>query len=402
MGYRVKAAAEHNLDVVGGGKISYAGTTLAEDLDYVLYGTLEGAEAASLASLRQALMRWRRRRPRNPNYPPELIDPDEGRVWLGLSPASDGEFHQMLRDSDLPSRSVEYIHVPPTSPALFLDGDRFRVRIEISHEKKPDPATARKVLGPFLWRRGASCEVTVTEVPYYEGRGYTLVVDLDSKYPRGATVRDAWRLGDEAQALLRASEDGELSQSVALDLLLAGRWDLFRGWPETGWLEAKGEPYDHLIRSMGKNWRFELAKDVAAFANSPDGGLIVLGMTTENEGDGDVIRRPKEFELNRVSASTYRRHISQIVYPRVIGFEVRRIAGRDEDHGLVVLVIPPQAESSRPFLVQGTVLYERKVIGSHVLWPVRREDDTASMDAGAIHTRLRLGEQVIRGGGQAA
>jgi hypothetical protein len=46
--------------------------------------------------------------------------------------------------------------------------------------------------------------------------------------------------------------------------------------------------------------------------------------------------------------------------------------------------------------VQGA-LSEGKVLGAHVLLPTRREDDTALSDAGAIHARLRLGEQVIAG-----
>jgi hypothetical protein len=223
-----------------------------------------------------------------------------------------------------------------------------------------------------------------------------VTVDFDRSYPRGATVADAWKFGDEARALLQAVEDGELPKETALDLLRAGRWDLFYGQPESDWLEAKGAPYDHLIEKLGKNWRFELAKDVAAFANSPEGGLIVIGMDTKNEGDGDIIKGPIEFDLSRVEGSVYRKHIAHHVYPRVVGFEVKRIEGPEKGRGLAVLVIPPQPESSRPFLVNGAIS-DRKAIANHILLPVRREDDTAWADVGALHARLRLGEQVIAG-----
>jgi hypothetical protein len=285
--------------------------------------------------------------------------------------------------------------VPPTSPAILLDEDRLLVRVEVWRRERPKPAAARRLLAPFLRRVEASCEVAVEEKR--EHRGFYVVVDIYHRPPRGGTVADVWRIGDEAQTLLQAAEGGELPRSVALDLFCAGRWDLFKGQPESDWLEAKGAPYDHLAGKLGKNWPYELAKDVAAFANSPEGGLIAIGLTTEDQGDGEVINGHREFDLSRVRGPTYRKYVAQMVYPRVIGFEVRRIEGAREDRGLAVLVIPPQSPSDRPFLVQG-VISRGKALGSHVPWPVRREDDTALMDAAAIHARLRLGEQVIAGG----
>jgi hypothetical protein len=147
---------------------------------------------------------------------------------------------------------------------------------------------------------------------------------------------------------------------------------------------------------MGSNWRYELAKDVAAFANSPDGGLIVLGMVTKDVGDGDVISGRKEFDLKRAQTPAYRKYVAQLVYPQVEGFEVTRIDGTRDGYGLAVLTIPPQAQSRRPFLVRG-VLRAGKVMGSHLLWPVRQADETVLLDITAIHDRLRLGDQVIKG-----
>jgi Putative DNA-binding domain len=393
VGARVRVKDDGYLEVVGHGSIVSLYAVMGTPFDEVTVGTLEGVGPAYLHSLRQALGKWRKRR----------RDPD-CRVWLGISRLSEEEFQSKLKTMDgfgladaVLGRFPDVSSIPPTSPALFFEQERLRVRIEIGRIEKPSLSNVRRQLAPFLERHRATADVAVEEVedPFdpHEGAGFNLTVDIDRWPPEGATVANAWKLGDEARALLLAKEGDELRRPIALDLLRAGRWDLFRGQPESAWLEAKGAPYDHL----GDNWQFELAKDVAAFANSPEGGVIVLGMTTEDRGDGDTIDGYKEFELSRVRRQSYRNYVAQRIYPRVAGFEVHRIEGTTKPgHGLAVLVIPPQPGSSRPFLVQGA-LAGNELLGAHVLLPVRREDDTALMDASALHARIRLGEQVIAG-----
>ena len=258
--------------------------------------------------------------------------------------------------------------------------------------------TVRRLLAPFLKRHGATCDIAVAEIQRYEeeGEGFTLTVDLDRSYPQGATVGEAWKFGDEALALLQAARGEEIPQSVALDLLCAGRWDLFYGQRESEWFEAKAKPYDHLKEKGGKEWRFELAKDVAAMANVPGGGIIVIGMSTGDDGDGDFINGHVEFDLKRVKGPVYRGHVARYVYPNVAGFEVKRVKGVKKGHGLAILVIPPQPELSRPFLVQGSYI-EGNLNEKHILLAVRRGDETDLMDASALHTRLSLGQQLIAG-----
>jgi hypothetical protein len=363
--------------------------------EFVALGTIEGAGPAYLSSLRQALVRWRRgmQGSKERDWLREMRRGRDGRVWIGLSQASEEELHLKLRNLGDVKVMEDFVKTPPTSPAIYLEGDRLRTRIERWQSDKPDPAMVRRLLAPLLERHRADCEIGTAAVKEGEGSGFTVTVDIDRSSPRGATVAEAWLVGEQALALLGAAEDGEISQSAALDLLHAGRWDLFRGQPESAWLEAKGAPYDHL----GSNWQYELAKDVAIFANSRRGGIVVLGMTTLDQGDGDTIRGYKEFELSRVRRQSYRNVVAQRIYPRVAGFDVHRIEGsKRKGFGLAVLSIPPQPESSRPFLVHGT-LSRGDVLGAHVLLPVRREDETALMDVAALHVRIGLGEQVIAG-----
>jgi hypothetical protein len=207
---------------------------------------------------------------------------------------------------------------------------------------------------------------------------------------------DAWHIGEDAAALIDVVQGDEIPRSMALDLLRSSRWGVFKGLSESDWFEAKGAPYAEANRRLGKNWKYELAKDVAAFANSPEGGIIVIGMITEDEGDGEVITGFREFDLKRVTAGSYGNYVAQHIHPRVEGFEVVRLPGRERRRGIVALVIPPQDPSNFPFLVRG-VVRDGEVLGSHILWPVRQGDQTAVLDADGLHARLRLGDQVMKG-----
>jgi hypothetical protein len=363
-------------------------------VDYVLVGTVEGIGSASLAAMRRMLRKWQRLYRAHRDVTGEGSYPE--RVWVGLRELSESEFQRRVREN--PDWLADsHPTVPPTSPAIYLDDeDEIWSRIAIRHEERPEPTEVRCLLSTYLERNGAIATVEIEELEEHEGRGFILSVDLKRSFPKGATVADAWRFAEEARALISAAEGGNLPRGGAVDLLRAGRWDTFVGEPESEWLEAKGDPYDHLRSRIGSNWRYELAKDVAAFANSPNGGLIVIGMVTKDMGDGDVISGRKEFDLKRVQAPAYRKHVAQLIYPQIDGFEVTRIDGTRKGYGLAVLMIPPQPKSKRPFLVRGALRAE-KVMGSHLLWPVRQADETVLLDIAAVHDRLRLGDQVISG-----
>lgn len=149
-----------------------------------------------------------------------------------------------------------------------------------------------------------------------------------------------------------------------------------RGQPEGQWLDAKGGPYALTGPNRDPLAAWELAKDVAAFANSPTGGLILLGATIRDRGDGETIAGFREFELNRLRRQAYRNHVAQKVFPRVVGFEVIWVERANSGRGLGLLVIPSQDDADKPFLVRG-VVRDRRQLGAHMMWPVRREDDTA-------------------------
>ncbi len=360
---------ERGLRVVGHGTIVYvmpispAENAPTEDEQELFAATLEGAGPASLSSLRSALLTWRQRH----SEPDRFLN-------VALSDEPEEGFSPFLVDSLGPS-------------VLLLAGERLLVQTGAPVDTPRTRAATHQLLSPLLERHGASyVDVGLEEY-------HTLAVDWPT---RGRTVADAWEFHLELRALLAAASGGELTPATTLDLLRAGRADLLRGQPESAWLEAKVAPYD----LDDKNVRFELGKDVAAMANSRQGGIIVLGLANEKKrrkGDVDTIGGCSEVDLRRVRRQRYRHLVANLVYPTLTGFDIELIEGTARDRGIAVLVIPPQTENKRPFLVQG-VIADGNVLGRHVLLPWRREDEIDAMDAVAMHARIRLGEQAITGG----
>jgi hypothetical protein len=377
------------------GVLVFVSTTLDDPLDHHLLAQFETAGPISLASLRRATDSFFRRMERDSWFGPG----NSQRVTIGLRNESADEFLKTLVDAGNGHVHNPQFHDTPRPTAIHLDDEWCSVSFSLRRGEETDTREAEAVLAPFLKRLGATAKVSSGSTERHEVPGFKIEVEIRPKFHRGATLLDAWRIGEDAAALIEVVEGDEIPRSMALDLLRSGRWGVFKGQPELDWFEAKGAPYAEANRHLGKNWKYELAKDVAAFANSPEGGFIVIGMTTEDEGDGEVITGFREFDLKRVTAGSYGNYVAQHVYPRVEGFEVVRLPGRERGRGIAALVIPRQDPSNLPFLVRGLVR-DGEILGSHVLWPVRLGDQTAILDANGLHARLRLGDQVIKGTGR--
>jgi hypothetical protein len=132
-------------------------------------------------------------------------------------------------------------------------------------------ATARSGSRTLAVRHGA--RVTLHEHEQIAGTEYLGVeVELVSEGRTGQYARD---LGREVSALVGAVRGGPLNAAASVDIVRAGLADALVGQRETRWLDGKGEPY--WLGDDAAN--LEFAKDVAAFANTPVGGLIVKADT---------------------------------------------------------------------------------------------------------------------------
>ena len=126
------------------------------------------------------------------------------------------------------------------------------------------------------------------------------------------------------------------------------------GIEEDTWLEAKGRnPYD-LDTPAG---RYELAKDVSAFANA-EGGILIVGLTTIvlEEARTERITAHDLIPQNDFVANRYAGVIDEYVHPSIQGLNARWVpVNNDATLGLGIIEVPPQNPERQYYLIANTV-----------------------------------------------
>src|SRR6267154_1905650 len=126
------------------------------------------------------------------------------------------------------------------------------------------------------------------------------------------------------------------------------------GLNEDTWLEAKRKsPYD-FATSTG---RYELAKDITAFANA-EGGILLIGLATVPAADAQTERitahdlcPQAEFDV-----AQYLGIIKEHVYPVIKDVKIYWLPVNVEaTHGLGVIEVPPQSPNQKYFLIAKVV-----------------------------------------------
>lgn len=122
------------------------------------------------------------------------------------------------------------------------------------------------------------------------------------------------------------------------------------GAVETEQVDFKLGPY--VLAEKHQKW--ELAKDVAAFANRR-GGLIVIGIETQRLVN-EIVEAALAIRPVRKTVVDLQQHRSVVdswIYPRPVGIDIRWYPPEtSEDSGLLVIEIPAQCEESMPFMVR--------------------------------------------------
>lgn len=133
-----------------------------------------------------------------------------------------------------------------------------------------------------------------------------------------------------------------------VEVLSRGEFDRLVGTPEGQEFDFKSAPY--LMDDPRNQW--ELAKDVAAFANS-GGGCIVVGCQT-NRSERDVVDAVSGFSAvpkNLVDVPRYRQVLTQLIYPSPRDLTFRWYPEED-DRGLLLIHIPAAPEADQPLLLR--------------------------------------------------
>jgi hypothetical protein len=323
----------------------------------------EVIEPASLTELRRAVDRCRR-------------DRYEGDYGFEIYDAS---IEQLAQSEDM-------FFPRPVSLELTDKCAILNLQLAISADERPqDRHEVASILAPLLLRLG------VKFVDFAVDRQMTATVCLASVVinPRGLTVGEALAMGSDLLMLWEASANGTLTPGTAADLIRAQRAELLIGQSESEWFEAKQAPY----RLGDVVEEIELAKDVSALANRPEGGLLVIGLVTRHRDGRDVVTRVRTQPINLLRRRRYRQSLDRWIYPRLRDVVVDLVEA-DPGRGLLVVLIPPQSEPLWPFLVCGAVV-GKKVLGNHFSLVRRRGDETVDDTAAVVHGLMVAGRAAL-------
>ncbi|MGW0764470.1 AlbA family DNA-binding domain-containing protein [Streptomyces sp. NPDC002676] len=171
----------------------------------------------------------------------------------------------------------------------------------------------------------------------------------------------------------------------ARQALCEGRPEALLGLEESGWLDVKSGPYQ-LDKPSGKE---ELAKDVAGFANTSTGGLVLIGFGTKQADSVETVSTLVPVPRNQVDVDRYRKVIDERVVPVVRDLSVHWLdCGGGK--GILVIDIPKQPANSLPFVIPGPTSPDSR-LKKTVAVPMRRGDRIPQLPIEELQRLLAAG-----------
>lgn len=345
------------IDVVGRGQIT-------ADPDDAVVLPLDIVRDASLNDLRRALQAWEDEGGHSgvaffTEVPWAEYDPD-------TAPREDAEVLTSVHDLD---------HIEVSAVMYREDGT------------EPPEDELRELVRPVLKRYSADWGGLWTDDDYGPG----LVVGVIASLPvRRRCVGDLASLGKDLSDLFGAySGAGALTARTVWGLVRGRRAPLIVGQREGRWLDVKELPY--LLGTEPQ--KFELAKDVAAFANTGRDALIILGLRSKPDRNGDVIASPRPFDLDEMDVEATRAVLRDRIVPTVLDVEVGVVEAR-AGFGYGWIFVPAQPPETLPYVVAGA-LVGGSVSGAHVAIPYRAGEDTVFADAARVHSLISAGRVAL-------
>lgn len=253
-------------------------------------------------------------------------------------------------------------------------------------ERFQDEDDVVALISPLLQRKRLSLLDLVADG---DGQGHWMLTFRLGFNSRGRSLFDLYSDALLVQALLEASS-GDVSHQTVSELIRGGNAEALLGQPEGHWLEVKRQHAD-LMTDVGK---IRLAQWVAQFANAPNGGVLVLGLVTKDQGSGDVITKVSPLPPLTGARRKYVQVIDTKVIPPIEDLQVEVVAHGDGE--LILIEVPPQSEENKPFLVHGAVV-EGKAQGTFFSIVRRRNDEMASTHPANVHANLTVGRAFLRG-----
>lgn len=166
------------------------------------------------------------------------------------------------------------------------------------------------------------------------------------------------------------------------------------GLEEDTWLEAKGRnPYDFSTPAG----RFELAKDVSAFANA-DGGILIVGLTTTPlpAAKTEQITAHDLCTQQEFSVEQYQGLIKEHVYPTIRDLRIYWSPVNPEaTHGLGIIEVPTQSPNHKYFLTAKVIESGTKI--KQIVFGVakRIESSNDPLSISELHKNMQSGKNPV-------
>lgn len=162
------------------------------------------------------------------------------------------------------------------------------------------------------------------------------------------------------------------------------------GCLEDEFLEVKSKPY----KLESESGRFELAKDVSAFANA-GGGYLLIGVTTNKNQDSDleIINGFQDFSGNDFNPSQYEGIIKEYVFPNSDDINVILSPVNKNNPRIGIITIPAQKEEKKPFLINKVSDEGEKLKQIVFGYAVRKEASSKPYTVGDIQQLIKKGKE---------
>jgi hypothetical protein len=233
------------------------------------------------------------------------------------------------------------------------------------------------IVEPMLRYAGASHRTTYVSQLF----DHEVVVMVRFDDMGGRTGRELIALADDVRALLNAVRSGQVSQQVALNLVLGGHAASLVGQPEGQWLDAKQQQW----RLGTPEGNAELAKDISAMANA-QGGLILIPARTTLTSGREIIDSVRDLPADLVDLTRIRDVLKQWVFPPLPDL-VTELVPTQEGRGRLVVAVGAHRPDNWPHLVVGDP--SAQLSNNAVAAWVRDGDTNRPLTAPELHALMR-------------
>lgn len=219
----------------------------------------------------------------------------------------------------------------------------------------------------------------------------TLTVRVAARRPADQCVGDLLVAAERLSHVIAVLGGGKPQRpDVAAHLLRSRFDDLLVGVVEGSWFEAKGQPYNLTGNQPASDAaKQDLACDIAAFANSHEAALLVIGARTTRSFVGDaVVSVVPVPNLTARDPDRYSKVLEEWIHPPLLGLRVELL---ERDNGSILMIhIPVQPSNLRPFLVTRGWRGDR-VSTRQITLATRVGDRNRYQSAAQLHAALAAG-----------